>query len=40
MEGSWNLSGLEGIDINVLEPDGGELLIGTEEGLFFLRKIV
>ncbi|CAN5256152.1 hypothetical protein BH23BAC3_BH23BAC3_32840 [soil metagenome] len=38
LEGSWNFAGLEGIEIYVLEPDGDELLIGTEEGLFFFEE--
>lgn len=38
LEDGWSSAGLEGIKVNVLEPDGDELLIGTEEGLFFLEK--
>jgi hypothetical protein len=38
LKGSWSPEGLEGVKINVLEPDGDELIIGTETGLFFLEQ--
>ncbi len=38
LKGSWNPEGLEGIKINVFEPDADELIIGTEVGLFFLEQ--
>lgn len=38
LDGSWSSGGLEGIEVNVLEPDGDELLIGTKSGIFFLEE--
>ena len=38
LKGSWSPEGLEEMKINVLEPDGDELIIGTETGLFFLEQ--
>lgn len=34
LEPGWNLVGLEGVQVNVIQPDGDGLLVGTEEGLF------
>jgi len=34
LDGSWNFAGLEGVKINVLEPDEDGILVGTGVGLF------
>jgi len=30
----WNLIGLEGVEVNMLETDEGGLLVGTDQGLY------
>jgi hypothetical protein len=34
VEPGWNLVGLEGVQVNVIQPDGDGLLVGTEKGLY------
>lgn len=34
LQGNWQTDVLEGIKINVLEPDGEGILVGTEKGLY------